>query len=62
MYLLISKGRVLRPGVETVCRERGLGLTQEKEIARVLQGSSVFHEVPLSRIRACVRRMKKSEG
>lgn len=60
VYLLLSRGRVLQPGVKTACRERGLRLTQENEIIRVLQGSALFHHVPGARIRACVYRMKKS--
>ncbi|CAM9393581.1 unnamed protein product [Laminaria digitata] len=60
VYLLLSRKRVLQPGVKTACLERGLRLTQENEIIRVLQGSALFHHVPGARIRACVSRMKKS--
>ena len=60
VYLLLSRGRVLQPGVKTACRERGLRLTQENEIIRVLQGSALLHHVPGARIRACVYLMKKS--
>lgn len=60
VYLLLSRGRVLQPGVKTACREKGLRLTQENEIIRALQGSALFHHVPGARIRACVHRMKKS--
>lgn len=62
VYLLLSRGRVLQPGVQAACRERGLRLTQENEIIRVMQGSAIFHHVPGARIRACVHRMKKSSA
>lgn len=60
VYVLLSRSRVLQPGVEAVCRELGLGLTQENEIVRALQGSALFHHVSGARIRACVHRMKTS--
>lgn len=60
VYVLVSRGRVLQPAVEEACRRRGLGLSQENEIIRALQGSALFHHVPGARIRACVHRMKKS--
>ena len=60
VYVLVSRGRVLQPGIEAVCRDRGLRLTQENEIVRALQRSALIHHVPGSRIRACVHRMKKS--
>lgn len=59
VYVLVSRGRVLQPRIEAVCRDRGLRLTQENEIVRALQGSSLFHHVPGSRIRACVHRIRK---
>lgn len=59
VYVLISRGRLLQPSVEAVCRERGLELTQENEIIRALQGSSFFHHVSGARIRACVHRMNR---
>ncbi|CAN0111277.1 unnamed protein product [Scytosiphon promiscuus] len=59
VYLLVSRGRVLQPAVEEACRQRRLGLNQENEIIRALQGSALFHHVPGPRIRACVHRMKK---
>ena len=62
VYLLLSRGRALQPGVEAACRERGLRLTQENEIIRVMQGSALFHHVPGARIRACIHRMKKTSA
>lgn len=59
VYVLISRGRVLQPGIEAVCRDRGLRFTQENEVVRALQGSSLFHHVPGSRIRACMNRIRK---
>ncbi|CAM9454801.1 unnamed protein product [Ectocarpus fasciculatus] len=60
VYVLVSRGRVLRPAVEEACRRRRLGLSQENEIIRALQGSALLHHVPGARIRACVHRMKKA--
>lgn len=60
VYVLVSRGRVLQPAVQEACRRRRLGLNQENEIIRALQGSALFHHVPGARIRACVHRMKKS--
>ncbi|CAM9596438.1 unnamed protein product, partial [Ectocarpus sp. 13 AM-2016] len=60
VYVLVSRGRVLRPAVEEACRRRRLGLSQENEIIRALQGSALLHHVPGARIRACVHRMKKT--
>ncbi|CAM9493143.1 unnamed protein product [Ectocarpus sp. 4 AP-2014] len=60
VYVLVSRGRVLRPAVEEACRRRRLGLSQENEIIRALQGSALLHHVPGVRIRACVHRMKKA--
>eukprot|EP00903_Cladosiphon_okamuranus_P008110 g7817.t1 len=62
VYVLVSRERVLQPAVEEACRQRRLGLTQENEIIRALQGSSLFHHVPGARIRACVHRMKKGRS
>lgn len=60
VYVLVSRGRVLQPSLEAVCRERGLGLAQENEIIRALQSTALFHHVSGARIRACINRMKSS--
>lgn len=58
-YMLVSRGRVLRPSVEAVCRQQGLRLTQENEIVLALQGTALLHYVSGARIRACVHSMKR---
>ncbi|CAB1115164.1 unnamed protein product [Ectocarpus sp. CCAP 1310/34] len=60
VYVLVSRGRVLQPAVEEACRRRRLGLSQENEIIRALQGSALLHHVPGARIRACVHLMKQA--
>lgn len=60
VYVLLSRGKVLQPHVQAVCRERGLSLNQDNEIIRALQSTALFHHVSGARIRACIRHMKAS--
>ncbi|CAM9228876.1 unnamed protein product [Choristocarpus tenellus] len=61
IYVLMSVGRVLQPSVEHLCREKGLQLTQENEIIKVLQSTAFYHHLPGLRIRACLNSMKSEE-